>query len=171
MVLAPYQGQDLVPGMGTEAFTTELDNSGLIYGSPHQCVFVTHALIDGTSRDAGNTDSTTVLRIGLIMAQVTATKKWKPFDAGASDGTEIPMGILTKLGLNTQMDGANADRFLASIMVRGNVNPEALCIATTAAYGLDKATAAHVTVRKAFKYAFGLSDDFMAYTPEALASR
>lgn len=170
-MLSQYDGAMLVPGMGLEAFTTEHDLSGLIYGSPHVCTFLTHAVIDGASVDTGNTGNTNVLRVGLVMAQVTVSQKWRPFDAGAADGTEIPRGILTLLGLGTQMDGADTDRFLATIMVGGRVNPEAMCIAATAAYGLDKSTAAHVTVRKAFKYNFLFSDDFCNYTAEALGSR
>jgi len=171
MVLAPYTGTGLVPGMGSPVYSVEHDIQGMIYGSPHHCLFVTHAVIDGASRDTGNTDDTTVLRPGLIMAKITATQKWVPFVTGGSDGSEQPAGILTILGLNTQMDGADTDRFLATIMVGGNINPEALCYKSTAAYGIDKATAAHVVIRKAFKYAFRFSDDFMNYTAEALASR
>lgn len=171
MVLAPYTGMGIIPGMGSPVYSVEHDIQGMIYGSPHHCVFVTHALISGASRDTGNTDDTTVLRPGLIMARLTATQKYVPFATGGSDGSEQPIGILTILGLNTQMDGANTDRFLATIMVGGNVNPEALCIASTAAYGLDKSTAAHVIVRKAFKYNFRFSDDFPNYTAEALSAR
>lgn len=171
MPLADYNGYGLVPGWGTAYYSVELDNIGFIYGSPHLCLFLTHALIDGASRDAGNTGNTTVLRPGLIMAQDSTTKKWRPFDASENDGTEQPQGVLTILGLNTQMNGADTDRFLATIMVGGNLNPQGLCIASTAAYGLDKVTAAHVTVRKAFKYSFRFSDDFMAYTAEALSAR
>jgi hypothetical protein len=171
MTLGPYNGMMLAPGMGQPAYTVEHDIMGMIYGPPHHCVFLTHAIIDGASRDAGNTADTTTLRPGLIMAQVTATQKWKPYVTGQSDGTEIPAGILTILGLNTQMDGANTDRFLATIMIKGNVNPEALCIAASSSYGVDKATASHIVVRQAFLYNFMFSDDFMNYTAATLANR
>lgn len=170
-MVAPYNAYGLVPGMGGTAYTAEHDNMGMTYGSPHHLLYVTHALIDGASRDVGNTADSTVLRPGLIMAVVTATQKWKPYVAGAGDGTEIPRGILTILGLNMQNIGANADRFLATILVGGNINPEALCIAATAGYGIDKTTASHIVVRKAFKYSFRFSDDFMNYTAEALSAR
>jgi len=170
-MLAPYSGMMLAPGMGQPAFTVEHDLMGMIYGSPHLCLFATHCIIDGAARDAGNTADTTVLRPGLIMAIDSTTKKWKQFTSGESDGTQTPVGILTVLGLNTQMAGADTDRFLATIMVKGNVNPEALCIAATAAYGIDKSTASHVAVRKALGLNFMFSDDFQNIVGVPIANR
>lgn len=171
MPLAPYQGSQLVPGMGAPTYSAEHDLSGLIYGPPHLCVYVTYAVVSGAARDAGNTGNTTVLRPGLVMAQITATGKWIQYTPGASDGSEIPRGILTEFGLNTQLDGADADRFLATIMVKGNINPEALCLASSATYGIDKSTASHVDVREAFMFNFMFSDDFMNFTAIPLGSR
>lgn len=171
MSLGPYQGSALIPGYGSAVYSTEGDNNGIIYGPPGLCLYVTHAVIDGAARDAGNTGNTSVLRHGLIMGQITATTKWAQYNPSASDGTEIPRGILTELGLNTQLAGADTDRFLATIMVKGNVNPEALCLASSATYGIDKATAAHIDVREAFMLNFMFSDDFMNFTAIPLASR
>lgn len=167
--LAPYMGHLLVPGMGSPMYTAELDNAGLLQ-SIHDARWLFFAVVDGASRDAGNSP-TTVLRPGLVMAKVTASGKYRPFAAGGSDGTEQPIGILYNIGLNTQLNASNADRLLATILVGGYVNPEAICIAASATYGLDKSTAAHVTVRKAFKYAFQFTDDPMSYTAEALSAR
>jgi hypothetical protein len=69
------------------------------------------------------------------------------------------------------MAGADTDRFLATIMVKGNVNPEALCIAATAAYGIDKSTASHVAVRKALGLNFMFSDDFQNIVGVPIANR
>lgn len=171
MPLSVYQGSALVPGMGSAVYTAEHDLQGLIYGSPHHALYVTHALVSGAARDAGNTDDTTVLRPGLVMAVITATQKWIQFTSGAVDGSEIPRGILTEFGLATQSDGANADRFLATIMVGGNVNPAAMCIASTAAYGIDQVTASHVAIRKAFALSFRFSDDFMGIIGVPIANR
>jgi len=171
MSLAMYGGHLIPPGWGSAIYTTEADNMGLLAGSPHHARFLYHALVDGASRDAGNTGHTTVLRPHLVMAQNSTTKKWLPFNNGASDGTEIPRGILYGLGLNTQLSGANQDRFLATILIGGLVQAEAICLASTAAYGLDQATAAHVNVRKAFKYAIQFMDDPMAFVAESYASR
>lgn len=171
MPLAPYQGSQLIPGMGSPSYSVESDLSGLIYGPPHLCLYVTYAVVSGAARDAGNTGNTTVLRPNLIMAQITATGKWIQYTPGASDGSEIPRGILTEFGLNTQMDGADTDRFLATIMVKGNINPEVLCLASTATPGIDKATPSHIDVREAFALNFMFSDDFMNLTAWPLGSR
>jgi hypothetical protein len=171
MSLAPYQGSLLIPGMGAPTFSAEHDLMGLIYGPPHLCLYVTHALIDGAARDVGNTGNTTVLRPGLVMARLTATQKWTTYVTGGSDGSELPLGILCELGLNTQMSGGNADRFLATIMVKGNVNPEAMCIGANATYGIDKVTASHIDIRESFALNFMFSDDFQNLTAWPLAAR
>lgn len=171
MSLGTYGGWVLPPGMLPAQYTAEHDISGIIYGSPHHVEFLTNALVDGAARDAGNTADPTVLRPGLIMAQNSTTKKWQQFVDGAVDGTEQPAGILAALALNTQLNGTDQDRFLAMIMICGKVNPEGLCIATKAAYGIDKVSAPDLSVRKGFLYAFQFSDDFMAYTPAPFAGR
>ncbi len=159
MSIAPYQGMSLSPGMLAPVFTTETDNSDIIYGPLWNCVYLNYAVVDGSSRDAGNTGNTTVLRPGLIMAKVTATGKWKPFVSGASDGTQLARGILLAFGLNTQMNGTDQDRYLATILVRGIVNPQALCLNTTEAYGLAR-TSVGLAVRKHLMYTIQMSDDF-----------
>ena len=161
MSLAPYNAAFLPPGMGTIMSSAEEDNSGLFYGPNLTPRYLTYAVVDGASRDAGNTGFTTVLRPGLVMAQVTTGGKWKPFVSGASDGTQFARGILTAFGLSTQLGGVDTDRWLATILV-GNacVNPEALCLNTTAAYGLIR-TGIGLAVRKHLMYTIQMSDDFM----------
>lgn len=170
MVLGPYQGHLLVPGMGSPVYTAEHDLAGLIYGSPHLCTFVTHAVIDGSTEDTGNTGNVTVLRPGLVMAQHATTQKWHVFDNGGSNELNIARGILVQLGLNTQLDGSDTDRFLATILVGGIVNPEAVCIAASSTYGLAK-TGAGLNVRKALMYSIRFSDDFMGLVPLVFGSR
>lgn len=168
--IAAYTGQLLLPGMLGETYTTESDVANILYGGTIQVPrYLTWARIDGSSVDTNNSPTTT-LRFGLIMAQVTATGKWKPFSSGAGDGTQYARGILTALGLNTQVDGANADKFLATILVWGCVNPAALCVAEVANYGLAR-TGVGLTVRKHFKYNFQMSDDFANDLVDPLSGR
>jgi hypothetical protein len=145
--------------MLSEVYTAETDLSDIVYGPLWNCVYLNYAVVDGSSRDNGNTGNTTVLRPGLIMAKVSATGKWKPFVSGAGDGTQLARGILLSFGLNTQVNGADADRYLATILVRGIVNPEALCLNTTAAYGLAR-SGIGLAVRKHLMYSILMSDDF-----------
>lgn len=171
MVLSPYMNYLTTPGMGSETYCLENDISGIVYGSIHNQMLVPYALVDGASRDTGNTSNTTVLRIGLVMALNSSTNKWQPFESGGSNAIGSPAGILLELGLNTQLDGADADRWLATIMVAGCVYPTGLCIKSTAGYGIDKSTTAHVNVRKGFKYNIRFADDFGSYVTDAMGSR
>jgi hypothetical protein len=171
MVLAPYQGLFLTPGMGSAVYANDTDISGIFYGPIAHQVYRNACVVSGASRDPGNTSFTTVLRIGLIMGIITASNKWAPFDNAASDGTQLARGILLSFGLNTQSDGADADRYLATILVSGVVNPSALCIATTAGYGIPRTGAGPVNVRKHFKYNITLSDDFERNLSDPLAAR
>jgi hypothetical protein len=160
-LLATYQGKYLLPGMNSPVYATEADNYDWGYGSLLGARYVGHAIIDGSSVDAGNTGNTSVLRNGLIMAQVTATGKWKPFVSGQTDGTQLARGILLELGLNMNVNGSGADRFLATILVGGVcLNPGGLCVASTAGYGLAR-TGVGLAIRKHLMYAFQFSDDFM----------
>ena len=162
MTLGLYTGQYLTPGMGTEQYTVEEDNAGILYGGlgRYTQIYLGYAVVSGAARDAGNTGSTDVLRPGCIMGIITASGKWAQFTSGASDGTQYARGILMALGLSTQQDGANQDRFMATILVGGIVNPEALCLASTAGYGLAR-TSVGLAVRKHLMYAIRMSDDFM----------
>lgn len=170
MPLAPYQGLLLSPGMLAETYSAEHDLADIIYGPMHLCLHLNHAVVDGASRDTGNTGHTTVLRPGLIMAKVTASGKWKPFVSGASDGTQYARGILLAFGLNTQYDGADADRYLASILVKGNVRPEGCVLNTSTTYGLAR-TSVGLAVRKHLRYNITFSDDFEQDLAEPLSGR
>lgn len=172
-MFAPYQAMNLVPGMGSEVYTAEHDNADLFYGQnpwAAGAMYLNYAVIDGAALDAGNTVSTTVLRPGLVMGQITASGKWKQFDSAAVDGSEVARGILNYLGLNTQSDGANADRFLATIIVRGVLNPEAVCLASSSSYGLARSSTG-LTVRKHLMYSITFSDDFIQELTDPIATR
>jgi hypothetical protein len=172
MTLAPYQGQYLLPGMLAEAYTVENDGKAILYGGSglYTPVFVGWAVIVGTARDAGNTGYTTVLRPGLIMAQVTATQKWTPFVSGGSGGEEVARGILMAYGLSTQLGAADADKFMATILVGGIVNPEALCLTTSATYGLAR-TSVGLEVRKHLYTGIRFSDDMTSLLALPIANR
>jgi hypothetical protein len=115
------------------------------------------SIVLGSSVDAGNTGYTTVLRQGLVMAQITATKKWTPFNNSGSGGAEIARGILlVPTAIPNGQDIVNA-----SILVGGVcLEPGGLCLASSATYGLG-ITGAGLNVRKHLAFAFQFSDDFM----------
>jgi hypothetical protein len=74
--------------------------------------------IDSTATDAGNTPSTT-LRAGLVMGILAASGKAVPYDADASDGRQIAVGILEK-SQDMLVAGVTTDRF-TQILVHGLV--------------------------------------------------
>lgn len=168
-MLAPYMGLALVPGMGAAAYSAEHDLSDVVYGPLWNCMYLNYAVVSGAARDAGNTNNTTVLRPGLVMGVITASGKWAQFDASAVDGTEVARGILLQFGLNTQSDGADADRFLATILVRGVCNPSGVCLAS-GAYGLARSSTG-LTVRKHLMYSITFSDDFIQELTDPIATR
>lgn len=161
----PHTG---IPGTGNEIHTTEVDLGRMIYGNIQGFrLQPAGSIVDGASLDAGNTGFTAVLREGLIMGQVTATKKWKPFASGASDGTEIARGVLLiPTAIPNGLDIVNA-----SILVGGVcLEPGGLCLASSATYGLAQ-SGAGATVRKHFAFAFQFSDDFMNIIGVPIAAR
>ena len=147
-----------IPGTGTEIRTTEQDLSGMFYG-PMQGIILTPSTdctIDGASLDAGNTNHTNVLRQGLVMAKVTATGKWRPFNNGASDGTQIARGILL---LSTTIPNGQ-DIINGQICVSAPcLEPAGLCLAAAAAYGIGT-SGAGVNIRRHLAFNFKFADDF-----------
>lgn len=67
------------------------------------------------SRDAGvvTVSGNEVLRSGRVMAKLTATGKWVPYDNVGTDGSEVAAGVL----LTPLLDGVNGD-FAATLHVR-----------------------------------------------------
>lgn len=158
MTLAPYQGIFLTPGMHAEVYSVEQHLSSLIYGPLHNCIFLNFAVIDGAARDAGHTSYTTTLRQGLVMGIVTATRKWKQWDPTASDGTQLARGVLAYYGIDTQYNGTDADRYLASIIVKGNLQAKGVCVQSSSSWGLSQ-TGEGAVVRGQLAYNFMFDDD------------
>jgi hypothetical protein len=73
---------------------------------------ITHvqpAIIKSTSVDDGNTPSTT-LRPGTLMARKTSDGKLYPYDADATDGTQLPVGVLP-IALSMKNGPSLADKY------------------------------------------------------------
>jgi hypothetical protein len=106
----------LTPGMGDPIESTEIE---FTWGRPEtqQQLGIT---IVSTARDAANTPTTT-LRRGLLMGQVTSTKKFKEYSATATDGSQLPIGFLM-WGRNVldPRTGTAGDR-VATLMVSGPI--------------------------------------------------
>lgn len=114
----------------------EASESDLYWSGDFNNVLLNGQVIDGASRDVGNTGKTTLLRAGLLMGRVRATKKLKEWSPNATDGTETIHGLLLT-DVNTQRLNANEDRFYGFIMVGGPVKIERLIVPGTAAIGIS----------------------------------
>lgn len=105
----------IVPGLTTSRETYEAE---FRWGSQFQGVFA-NALIDGTSVDVGNTPSFE-LRPGLLLGQVLATGKYKPYAATNTDGSEVASALLIEALRMQDFSGNGVDRFYA-VLVGGPV--------------------------------------------------
>lgn len=118
-----------VPGQGALAETSERE---IIWGGDNAkgLVLRKNALIDGATRDAGNSP-TTVLRRGLLLGKLSASGKMTEWDADAADGSQDIRGILN-IELRAQdFDANNVDRAFG-IIVRAPLLANQLLIQGTA---------------------------------------
>ncbi len=116
-----FMGFGVLPGINTVRETVE---ASLLWGAWEvNRSYIVPTLIDGSSVDQGSTP-TTLLRPGLLMGMVTATKKVKPYATGASDGTEDIYGVLM-YAESTQLYGANADKYFGYLLVAGQIKTAA----------------------------------------------
>jgi len=110
----------ITPGLTTARETYENE---FRWGSQYQGVF-RNGLIDGASRDTGNTP-TYELRPGLLLGEVTATGKYKQYSPTATDGSEVASAVLIEGLRMTDFDGTDVDRFYA-VLVGGPVKKSKL---------------------------------------------
>ncbi len=118
------------------------------------------ALIDGSSRDTGNTGLTTELRVGLLMSFNQVTKKWEPYDGvGAGNtGLQEVSGVLYA-SIQTQKNAADQDRFVSAIYLGGLWRSEGLIILGETTPGLVGATLETITRASIADLQVRLSDE------------
>ena len=94
------------------------------------------SLIDGSTRDAGNTGYTDVLRPGLLLGKVTSSGKLKEWSPTAVDGTEKVFGVL---GYSQKMQrlGSDADRWLGWIYTWGFLKADRVIVPGSTAFGIS----------------------------------
>lgn len=103
-----------LPGLGNAVENAE---RMFLWGKHEQVLFRT-AVILSTSTDNGNTPTTT-LRAGLVLSQLSSNK-WSPYDANATDGSQVAQGILCSDVKMLGIEGSVGDR-LAVVVVGGPV--------------------------------------------------
>ena len=150
-MLTSLAGQWQVPGLSSQYDTITKD---ILWGR-EDWTWYTSALVSGASRDGGNTP-TTLLRPGLLLGIITATKKWIQWDPTATDGSENIAGVLLA-DISAQILGSNADRFMGLILIRGGVKAASLLRGGNASYGIAS-DAYELTIRKQMAKNFILDD-------------
>lgn len=121
-----YAGVGQVPGMSTSRDTIEAE---VCWGRREQLRFQS-ALLDGATRDTGNTNNTNTLRPGLVLGKITATGKYTQYNPVATDGSQVAAAILMQAFRATDIAGSNQDLFV-NILVGGPVK-------VTYLFGLDQ---------------------------------
>lgn len=134
----------------------EANESDLYWSGDFNNVLLNGQVIVGTARDVGNTGKTTLLRAGLLMGRITATKKLKEWNPTATDGSETIWGVLLT-AVNTQRLNANTDRFYGFVMVGGPVKTERLIVPGTAAIGISGNALEHLILNQ-MQSRFAFSD-------------
>lgn len=141
MSIAPLFGR---PGVSTSRQAQYRNVFKTLAGKMH---FPGGGLIDGTSRDYGNAANPFLLRPGLLMGQVAATKKWAPSVLGVS------ANAYTSGGTTVTVSAAQAAEIVRRVGASGNlyyVGPPAAAgtVATTGpiAFSAVNTTTGAVTV-------------------------
>lgn len=101
------------PGFGS---ATEYSYRNVFLEADHTEFLAGGGIIDGTSRDGGNTDNLFLLRPGLLMGRVTATKKWKPSLIG------VTTVAYTSGGTSLTVSAAHAAELLRRVGASGTFN-------------------------------------------------
>lgn len=157
-MLTSLSGQFQVPGLSSQYDTITKD---ILWGRD-DWTWLTTALVSGASRDGGNSP-TTLLRPGLLLGIITATKKWIQWDPTATDGSENIAGVLLA-DISAQILGANADRFMGLIAIRGGVKAASLIRGGNASYGIaSDAYEAVIRKQMAKNFIFDDKPQYAAY--------
>lgn len=147
-----FDGMWDIPGIQSALQTTE---NQVWWGlKEQQTVFA--GVIDGSSTDAGDTP-TDLVRAGMIMGQVAATGKWKPWSPTATDGTQFAKAVMLYDQKMTDQ-GTATDRWFGYLLVKGNIKASSLLIGGNASLSIV-GDANEFLIRCALKNKFLFDDD------------
>ena len=119
-----YTGFAAIPGIDDIRENVE---ATITWGNwNHNKSFVVPTILDGAIRDLG-ADPTTLIRPGLILGQIRATKKCVAWDATATNGAEEIYGVLLWDAVSQQL-GSNKDRWFGFALIGGNIKASSLII-------------------------------------------
>lgn len=163
MSMVNFDFHNIMPGQNN-AQVNEVVAKGSITWGPQKAQYFFPAIIQGAARDAGNTGFTDTLRPGLLLGYNPTTFKWAQFDPTATDGTQVPAGVLltaTRVTLN----GTSTDRFNGQILIRGMVRAGGLSVAASSTQGIVGSTYEWM-IRRFMDQNFIFDDRVQGYRPD-----
>jgi hypothetical protein len=155
----------VLPGNYMTPFQEVVNSTNITWGRLDQQIYLA-TVIDGSSRDAGNTNFADVLRPGLLLGKVTSgadagkLKQWNP---DATDGTQKIVGVLMS-AQKMQLMGTDQDRYMGYILFAGCVKATGLVIASSTSDGIVGHALEYV-IRRQMAMAFRFDDDPAGYVP------
>ncbi len=130
-------------GMGSPVYEFE---SGFTWNGPFASRYQP-AQYSSAAVDSGNTP-TSILRMGLVMGQITASKLWKQYDPAATDGSLNARGVLPiGLNMNDYLTSTQVNRYWG-VMVGG-------CLKSAQLINLD------LMARQAMRQSFQFDDQVL----------
>lgn len=127
-----FGGFAQIPGIDTILETTEAE---LTWGQRGQAV-VLGGLIDSACTDAGNS-TTTILRPGLLLGRIESTKKWTPWSATGTNGSENIAGVLMFDQAMLNAAGTAKDRWFGYVLAGGNLKASKIIVPGGASAGIN----------------------------------
>lgn len=153
------QGGWGVGGVGVERTVTE---SELLWGADHarNATLWKSSKISGTTRDAGNTNFTTIIRPGLLLGKIDATGEFEEWDGSLLLGTQNLQGILDTEMRAQDFDATNQDRVFRILVARAPLKVRKLLILGAAFVGHAQE---YLARRQLYAAGFVLDDDPFGY--------
>jgi hypothetical protein len=109
---------------GITAVATSIESTVIWGGAKGPFLEFENQPIDSTAVDAG-ASPTTILRPGLILGKVTSTGRLLQYSPTATDGTQVPFGVLLRSLSMLDLNGVVENKF-GKIMVAGPVKAGSL---------------------------------------------
>jgi hypothetical protein len=125
--MSVLQTSGALPGITAAATTVE--NTVVWGGAKSPLLEFDNYPIDSAAVDSGSTP-TTILRPGLVLGKVTSTGRLLQYSATATDGSQVPFGVLMRGLSMLDLNGVVENKF-ARVIVAGSIKGGSL-------YGLDQ---------------------------------
>lgn len=155
-----YGGRDRVPGVTAAIETFENEFTWGRWETRE----VTGLVIDGATRDTGNTGYTHILRAGILLGLNNTTNELQVWDPAATDGSEYIFGIL-KESRSMLSNNTSTDRLTGAVVLSGGIRGSRLVIPGTTALGIS-GNANEYLIRQQLRNRFMFDDDFQYARPE-----